>query len=96
MRRAYRLQFLAFLLCSVAGLLPQSQKDSLLTLYESTGGPFWSRNDNWNVTADPCGNPPWIGVTCDPLGQNVKELYFYGNNLTGTLPDLQLPALTNL
>ena len=78
---------------SVACLLPQYQIDSLVTLYNTTGGPFWASNTNWITPTDPCTSP-WFGVTCDASKENVTELRLSSNNLTGSLPDLQLPALS--
>ena len=89
-----RLLFVALLLSAVFSLA-QVQIDSLLAFYMSTGGPFWFNNANWNLTADPCAPPGWYGVICDPSKTTVEEFWFGGgnNNLTGTLPDLNLPDL---
>ena len=64
--------FLALLL-SVDCSLPSYQKDSLVALYDATGGPNWY--NKWNIST---------------------SLSLAGNNLTGTLTDLQLPSLTTL
>ena len=90
-----RLQVQLYLLFVVVCTLPQFQKDSLLALYDSTGGPFWATNTNWNTATDPC-TAAWFGVSCDDSNTNVKALRLSFNNLTGSLPDLQLPALTIL
>ena len=75
--------------------LPMSQKESLVALYNSTGGPFWTNNTNWITSTDPCA-PLWFGVTCDASKANVISLSLPSNNMTGSLPDLQLPALDSL
>ena len=66
------------------------QKDSLLSLFSATGGPYWINKDNWNVTTDPC---TWHGVACNASTGDVTQIFLNSNNLTGSLPDLQLPAL---
>jgi hypothetical protein len=90
--RARLLLFLA-LLASVACLLPPGQKASLLALFDATGGPYWSNNINWSPSSDPCA-ASWSGVVCDGSGGNVLSIFLSSNNLTGSLPDLDLPALS--
>ena len=86
--------FLVGALC-VTCSLPSNQKDALLALYQSTGGSFWFNNSNWDVATDPC-TALWFGVICDPLNENVASLSLPNNNLTGSLPDLDLPELSTL
>ena len=93
--RLRQLLLLLALLLSVACLLPQSQKDSLLALFNATAGPYWTNKANWNTAADAC-TAPWFGVSCGPLNDTVTKLTLPSNNLTGLLPDLQLPSLTFL
>ena len=83
-----------FLLAFVAGVfaIPPEQRDSLAALYGSTNGNFWFTK--WNISSDPCTDG-WFGVLCD-ASKNVTDISLSGNNLTGILPDLRLPALTNL
>ena len=82
---------------SVTCLLPQNETDSLLALYDALNGPYWVTSTNWNTTSDPCSSTsPWYGVTCDGLGETVIQIILDYNNLTGTLPDLQLPGLSLL
>jgi hypothetical protein len=83
------------ILLHVSGILPQYQKDSLLALYDSTGGPFWISKTNWATASDPC-TAPWFGVACDVAKENVTGLSLPYNNMTGSLPNLELPALTSL
>jgi hypothetical protein len=85
------------LLLSVDGFLLSDQKNSLVSLYDATGGPFWTNPSNkWNISADPCEPPVWFGVQCDPSKVNVTSLKLDNNNLTGSLPDMHLPALLHL
>ena len=95
MRLRLRLLLLFALLLSVACLLPQLQKDSLVALFNATGGPNWTNKANWNASTDPC-TAFWFGISCDALKQNVTGLALASNNLIGSLPDLQLPALVSL
>ena len=84
----------ASILC-VAGILPVIQRNSLLSLYYSTGGPFWLTNTNWGTATDPCTSS-WYGVACDSSNQNVDWLKLDANRLVGPLPDLELPRLQYL
>jgi len=84
--------------------------DALMALYASTNGAGWTENSGWAAGAagtncDPCG---WYGIGCDGDGrvtcidldgasnpcQNGNN--GGGNNLFGSLPDLDLPFLTTL
>lgn len=44
-----------------------SSRDTLVALYESTGGESWNHNENWLV-GDPCEND-WYGVGCGKEGE---------------------------
>jgi hypothetical protein len=70
--------------------IPTEECESLLELWHKTDGPNWTNaaGNDWNVTTSPC---TWTGVTC---GDGVvSELNLNSNNLVGTVPDLNLPAL---
>ena len=83
------------LLLSVDCSLPAYEKESLISLYNATGGTFWTDSTNWNVSTDPCTSL-WFGVECGTLNETVKSLNLAENNLTGYLPDLQLPSLITM
>ena len=87
-----RLPLFCALLLNVVCSLPKEQNDALVALYDSTSGLGWT--NTWDLTTDPCGG--WWGVTCDDSLQQVTNLTLQGNNLIGTLPDLQLPELLEL
>ncbi len=64
----------------------------LVRFYEAMRGDYWENNQGWLVA--PVSQ--WYGVTLSDDGCSVTSLYFYDNNLTGELPDLNFPNLTNL
>ena len=67
---------------------PETDRYALATLYNATGGPNWSYNDNW-LSFEPIGE--WYGVTTDDDGR-VIGLYLNDNQLSGEIP----PELGNL
>ncbi len=100
--------------CNAVTEIPVAECQELLNLYNSTSGPNWISNTDWNVTNTPCS---WYGVSCS--GGHVTELdlnsndlngpvpnfgnlpsltvlYFYNNQLTGSIPNFNLPNLTEL
>ncbi|MDE2925394.1 MAG: hypothetical protein OXT71_03245 [Acidobacteriota bacterium] len=54
----------------------------LVALYNATGGPNWTRNDNW-LTDAPLDQ--WYGVTVNNAGR-VTALQLGQNNLSGAIP----------
>ena len=71
------------------GLLPD--REFLEALYDATGGPDWTHNENW-LTDTPLGD--WYGVEVDGHGR-VVGLDFTRNRLTGRIPR-ELGSLANL
>ena len=67
---------------------PETDREALVALYNSTDGPNWNFNDNWLIDA-PLGQ--WHGVTTDNNGR-VIELRLNENQLSGEIP----PELGNL
>ena len=63
----------------------------LTALHNATGGPSWTRSDNW-LSASPLSE--WYGVQVDTDGR-VTSLALGQNNLTGTIPG-QIGDLANL
>ena len=61
---------------------PLSDREVLEIFYEATGGPQWTRSDNW-LTDAPLRD--WYGVGVDGEGR-VSSLAHYRNNLTGSIP----------
>ena len=68
-----------------------SERAVLRALYEATGGPNWTHNDNW-LTDRPLGE--WDGVGVDGGGRVIR-LWLSSNNLRGSIP-AELASLTNL
>ena len=67
------------------------ERDALAALYEATGGPHWTNNDNW-LTEAPLDQ--WYGVTVNDVG-SVSALDLHRNRLEGELP-VELSRLVNL
>ena len=73
------------------GSIAFPEREVLMVLYHSTGGPAWKRSDNWGTNA-PLDD--WYGVTPDENG-DVAELDLAENGLTGIIP-LELGNLPSL
>eukprot|EP01096_Ripella_sp_DP13-Kostka_P003870 TRINITY_DN1585_c0_g1_i4.p2 TRINITY_DN1585_c0_g1~~TRINITY_DN1585_c0_g1_i4.p2 ORF type:complete len:199 (-),score=105.52 TRINITY_DN1585_c0_g1_i4:48-644(-) len=69
---------------SVQAATPPIFVTALTDLYNSAGGPGWTKSTNWTI-GDPCINK-WYGVTCDQT-QKILGLTLPNNNLVGSLPD---------
>ena len=76
---------------AVSVRLPSPDRAVLVTFYEATGGPQWTRDTNW-LSDRPLDE--WFGVTTDD-DERVMELVLSDNNLTGSLPS-ELGELTRL
>ena len=61
---------------------PPSDRDVLVTLYDATGGPDWTKSDNWLTEAE---LDEWYGVETDSSGR-VTALQLRNNGLTGPIP----------
>ncbi|CAM9962669.1 unnamed protein product [Ectocarpus sp. 4 AP-2014] len=72
----------------------QAERKVLALLYHSTGGPAWSRSQNWNTKAD---ISTWRGVKVNSKGR-VVQLDLSNNKLEGVIPKElgNLRALTSL
>ena len=64
---------------TMAQISPETDREALVALYSTTGGPNWVSNDNW-LSDRPTGE--WQGVTTDSNGR-VTELSLHGNQLSG-------------
>jgi Secretion system C-terminal sorting domain len=76
--------------------LPNSLVDDfneLEKIYDATDGANWTNKTNWLTS----GNLAlWYGVLMTPDGYDVAALFLGGNNLAGTLPNLNLPNVYRL
>ena len=70
---------------------PLTDREILVALYETTGGPDWEDSENW-LTVAPLGE--WSGVSTDADGR-VVELDLRWNDLSGPIP-AALGALAEL
>ena len=70
---------------------PLTDRDILVSLYDATGGPDWTNNENW-LTDTSLGD--WSGVEVDGRGR-VIGLRFSQNGLAGPIPP-DLGSLSNL
>ena len=78
-----------------------TERDALISLYNTTGGDSWGANSGWKdsptsadgFNEDPCVEPVWHGVTC--TGDSVTQLNLSYNQLTGEIP-VELANLSNL
>ena len=73
--------------------IPQSERDALVALYNSMGGPAWTNQTNWMGT--PGTENTWYGVMTNPENTAVLFLDLSSNNLAGTIP-AQVADLQNL
>ena len=77
--------------------IPQTERDVLKTLYNSTNGNSWTTNTNWKSAGNfsaPGTECTWYGITCNGTSDHVDHVILIGNHLTGSIPSLN--GLTNL
>ncbi len=68
--------------------IPQSERDVLIALYDSTNGDSWTDNSGWNGA--PGTECAWFGVYCDQAETHVVSLVSGVKNLTGSCPRSRL------
>lgn len=68
-----------------------TDRQILVNLYNATGGPNWTNDENWNTAAD---LDTWHGVSTNAQGQ-VRSLELPSNQLSGEIPS-ELGKLTGL
>jgi hypothetical protein len=78
--------FLVSFPLTLHGIIPVSERDALIELYNSTAGAGWTNNTNWNGAHGT--EDTWFGITTSGTGANehVVGINLENNNLTGTIP----------
>ena len=74
--------------CNQVTEIPVAECQSLMDLYNSTNGANWKNKTGWNQTNMPCS---WFGITCE--GGHVTRIGLFGNGLSGSIPNFNLPNL---
>ena len=74
--------------------IPQTEKDALLALYNSTNGNNWTNKTGWDFSTPVTSG--WYGITV--TGGHVTGIILSNNKLSGTIPAAigQLTELQNL
>jgi hypothetical protein len=68
----------------VHAAIPAAERNALIELFNSTGGPGWTDRSNWN---GPVGTEcTWYGVVC--TSDRVTSILLINNQLVGNLPTL--------
>ena len=70
---------------------PETDREALVALYNSTDSPYWDYINNW-LSGAPVGE--WYGVITDDNGR-VIQLFLHQNQLSGEVP-AELGNLANL
>jgi len=82
-----------YLVPNVYAVIPASEREALISLYNSTDGTNWLDNTNWlGASGSECS---WYGVSCDATESHVERIILQKNQLNGTIPG-QLDDLSNL
>ena len=74
----------AFQATTVVSDTYESDRRALVSLFESTNGAAWTRNELWNTSHPFCS---WYGIKCGgPDDNKINSIVLPNNNLRGTLP----------
>lgn len=78
--------------------IPQTEKDALRALYNSTNGDNWVNHTGWDFSTpvtswDAATQTGWYGITVN--NGSIYSINLYGNNLNGTIPG-EIGQLTNI
>ena len=71
-------------------MIPESERQALVDLYNSTDGDNWDNSENW--LGDRGTECSWLGVSCDENERHVVKIDCFNNNLKGEI----LPSISNL
>ena len=91
------------LLCAILpnvaqAVIPTTERDALIALYDATAGNNWKNKQSWKtngVFSDSGTECDWFGVICDVGQSKVIRLELTFNQLSGDLPT-ELGNLRNL
>jgi hypothetical protein len=73
--------------------IPLQERNALIDLYNSTGGPNWYDNSGWlGAVGTECS---WYGITCNSDQTSVESIVLSSNWLSGSIP-ATLGNLANL
>ncbi|MCP4220554.1 MAG: S8 family serine peptidase [bacterium] len=76
-----------FTIAPALPLIPESERNALIDLYNGLEGDGWNLNDNWKIDGQfnwPGSEDTWHGITI--RDGHVVDIYLYNNNLGGTIP----------
>jgi len=89
------------LAASASALIPASERQALVELYDATGGSHWKNSSGW-LTGDPCADS-WYGIFCNSARTHVVEVFpnprDSGNKMQGEIPAsfwTDLPELVHI
>jgi len=71
-------------ICDTVTEIPTAQCESLVALYDSTGGDNWTNNDNWKQTNTPCTVLP--SITLAVTNRQVTDIALENNFKSESLP----------
>eukprot|EP01084_Bolivina_argentea_P224243 379234_1 len=66
------------------GTIPNTEKQALEDIYNSTNGDNWTYKQNWFTNGNAC---TWYGIKCNSAETNVIDIELQQNGLSGTLPN---------
>jgi Leucine-rich repeat (LRR) protein len=78
--------------------IPQTEKDALLALYNSTNGYYWAKKNGWDFSKPVTSwiakaGTGWYGITI--ADGHIVQIDLPGNNLNGSIP-VEIGQLTQL
>jgi hypothetical protein len=76
--------FLSLFRTDAQAAISRTERNALIDIYNTTGGPDWQSKNGWlGAAGTECS---WYGVTCNTSQITVIELSLGDNHLTGSIP----------
>jgi ketosteroid isomerase-like protein len=76
--------FLSLFRTDAQAAISQTERNALIDIYNTAGGPSWQSKNGWlGAAGTECS---WYGVTCNTSQITVIELSLGDNHLTGSIP----------